>query len=424
MLGLRSHALIQQRSPAAAVDGLAAAYGLIMDNPGSAYNRGSACHAVSTPLHAALLFDPAVRLLRTAQRIHGYAGSGAGYATVEETMVLGTWALLLELLGDSDGANARFAACASAAVRAQRVCLDAGDQGQALQADALLQFAYQRLGCEPVDERALHAGVLGGAGRAALLPRLALVSVRAQEGDLEESRVGLLRIRQDAGRLGEPVPGWVALAWLAELEMGTRGGTESSRRWRELALGTLERLWRDREGRFEHLVARHGVAALSLQVASDHTRLWEDALTGVGNRRMLDDLLTAPGASALAIAFVDVDRFKAVNDDHGHDVGDDVLRRLAAVLRSLCRAGDAVVRYGGDEFVILMAEDGDVEALARRIRSVVGAVDWGALAPGLRIAVTVGTAAAGPDALGRADAAMLARRGVAAAGLAAGRIGE
>ena len=68
---------------------------------------------------------------------------------------------------------------------------------------------------------------------------------------------------------------------------------------------------------------------------------------------------------------IDVDHFKDINDDYGHQVGDDVLKRLGALLKTYTRKGDIVARYGGEEFVVLMAGVGikDAEALAEKLRS-------------------------------------------------------
>jgi diguanylate cyclase (GGDEF)-like protein len=70
---------------------------------------------------------------------------------------------------------------------------------------------------------------------------------------------------------------------------------------------------------------------------------------------------------------MDVDHFKAVNDTYGHDAGDDVLRHLAAVLRSFGRESDLVGRYGGEEFVVVMPETDaqDVRYAAERLRKLI-----------------------------------------------------
>jgi diguanylate cyclase (GGDEF)-like protein/PAS domain S-box-containing protein len=84
-----------------------------------------------------------------------------------------------------------------------------------------------------------------------------------------------------------------------------------------------------------------------------------DPLTGLANRRLLDELLEAGLAHAerdgltLAVAYIDLDGFKKVNDSHGHDAGDVVLCETARRLLSIVRTADVVARLGGDEFVIV-----------------------------------------------------------------------
>ncbi|HUF31826.1 MAG TPA: sensor domain-containing diguanylate cyclase [Acidimicrobiales bacterium] len=84
-----------------------------------------------------------------------------------------------------------------------------------------------------------------------------------------------------------------------------------------------------------------------------------DPLTGLANRRAFDDALEAEVARArragtpLSLVMMDLDRFKEVNDVHGHQVGDEVLRQLGVALATAARTGDVVARYGGEEFVIL-----------------------------------------------------------------------
>ena len=119
-----------------------------------------------------------------------------------------------------------------------------------------------------------------------------------------------------------------------------------------------EELWALRESRLtalrshsEHhrLVREHGaVAAQALQ----------DPLTGLPNRRALDlrlrEISTSANGQPCAIALIDLDRFKAVNDARSHAAGDAVLRAVASSLRTALRAQDLVVRYGGDEFVVVL----------------------------------------------------------------------
>ena len=79
-------------------------------------------------------------------------------------------------------------------------------------------------------------------------------------------------------------------------------------------------------------------------------------------------------AEELSAVFVDVDQFKQVNDCYSHAVGDEVLRRIAVILRTQCRSEDVPVRYGGDEFLILVfgggtAAEGVAERLHEAVRS-------------------------------------------------------
>jgi diguanylate cyclase (GGDEF)-like protein/PAS domain S-box-containing protein len=101
----------------------------------------------------------------------------------------------------------------------------------------------------------------------------------------------------------------------------------------------------------------------------------QDALTGLPNRTLLSDRLTAAIAAAgrhqerLAVLFFDLDRFKQVNDSFGHETGDRLLKSIASRLTATVRASDTVSRQGGDEFVILLTEvqRADVARVTRKI---------------------------------------------------------
>ncbi|WP_169583473.1 MULTISPECIES: sensor domain-containing diguanylate cyclase [Microbacterium] len=140
-----------------------------------------------------------------------------------------------------------------------------------------------------------------------------------------------------------------------------------------------------------------------------------DSLTGLHNRRFLNDrldaLLSGPHAS-LSVIFLDLDEFKAVNDTRGHDVGDAVLAAIGKRLARVARASDMVVRLGGDEFVIVCvgASEEDAEHVAARAIATVSepiAVQDAVL----RITASAGIVAANrttnaADLLAAADAAM------------------
>jgi diguanylate cyclase (GGDEF)-like protein len=122
-------------------------------------------------------------------------------------------------------------------------------------------------------------------------------------------------------------------------------------------------------------------AAIALENARLH-RIVErqalvDDLTGIANRRQCEDALTAEIAraerlgSTLTLVLADLDDFKAVNDVHGHAVGDDVLRKFAAALRSTVRDSDLAGRWGGEEFLLLLpgADATGGALLADRVRA-------------------------------------------------------
>jgi diguanylate cyclase (GGDEF)-like protein len=101
-----------------------------------------------------------------------------------------------------------------------------------------------------------------------------------------------------------------------------------------------------------------------------------DALTGLPNRRLLEDRAAQAFKAAnrtkqmVAILFLDLDYFKAVNDTHGHDVGDQLLKCVAVRLKELLRTEDTIARIGGDEFVILLpkvVEDQQATVAAEKI---------------------------------------------------------
>lgn len=115
---------------------------------------------------------------------------------------------------------------------------------------------------------------------------------------------------------------------------------------------------------------------LKEQVASYQTKLEEaeeiasrDALTGLSSRLYVEGQLERHMAAGtpFCVAIVDIDRFKKVNDDHGHVTGDELLKQFSTELRSACRATDVIGRWGGDEFILLF-DCGLSEAAAQAVR--------------------------------------------------------
>jgi diguanylate cyclase (GGDEF)-like protein/putative nucleotidyltransferase with HDIG domain len=136
-----------------------------------------------------------------------------------------------------------------------------------------------------------------------------------------------------------------------------------------------------------------------------------DALTGVYNRRFLEsrlvDELRRARAAGLptSLLFIDIDRFKWVNDTFGHDVGDRLLRDVANVVAAQLRAVDVVARFGGDEFVVILAETdraGSVAA-AMRLQEALGSSGLEALPQDCSLTVTIGAATSPEDGIGPAE---------------------
>lgn len=167
----------------------------------------------------------------------------------------------------------------------------------------------------------------------------------------------------------------------------------------------------------------HFLHALAHERASErHRRLAEvDHLTGAATRRVFETRVAALLAQAPergALLFFDIDRFKAINDTHGHAVGDRVLATFAQVVREAIEPGDVLARWGGEEFVLFLAEHDFVSGhrAAEAIRR--GFSERAVDGTGARLGVTVSVglaapALAGPDLarlVASADAAVYAAK--------------
>lgn len=110
-----------------------------------------------------------------------------------------------------------------------------------------------------------------------------------------------------------------------------------------------------------------------------------DPLTGINNRRKFDETLQdeikreARYKRGLALTILDIDHFKKINDNFGHDVGDQVLKRLARLIKTHAREADSFFRIGGEEFALLTYAESseDLTEAAERLRQLVEAHDFG-----------------------------------------------
>jgi diguanylate cyclase (GGDEF)-like protein len=224
-------------------------------------------------------------------------------------------------------------------------------------------------------------------------------AVLAAERRYADARHLLTAYWQEATRLRTPPfseDGAFLLARVAEAE----GRTADALRWyREV---------HERYGRAQYEVWVSRATAARLRIEQEallrRTRQLEydalsDPLTGVPNRRAFDaDLPRLVGdaqaaGSPLTLAILDVDRFKRVNDTHGHLVGDEVLRTVARLLHEHTEEADRCARYGGDEFVLaLPAPARDARGTVAGIVRAVARHRWSEVAAGLRVTVTAGLA--------------------------------
>jgi diguanylate cyclase (GGDEF)-like protein len=142
-----------------------------------------------------------------------------------------------------------------------------------------------------------------------------------------------------------------------------------------------------------------------------------DPLTGLFNRRYLQTRLAGELERArrvdsdVAVMMVDVDKFKSINDTHGHAVGDLILQHVSDILRRSVRLSDVCTRYGGDEFAIVVPESAHTAPQsAERIRQRIEGYLWRTVAPAVDVQVTVSVGVAiaergesAEDLIGRAD---------------------
>jgi diguanylate cyclase (GGDEF)-like protein/PAS domain S-box-containing protein len=165
---------------------------------------------------------------------------------------------------------------------------------------------------------------------------------------------------------------------MAELERPTRDIVQSVEfRFSERGGG-----WRSLEASVNHLVDNPDVGGIVLNCrditarkqdeATIRNLAYFDALTGLPNRMLFNDRIAQAlahsrrrGARSLSIMFLDLDRFKTINDTLGHGAGDELLRTAAARFSSVLRQEDTVARLGGDEFLFLLPGVDDVENAAR-----------------------------------------------------------
>jgi diguanylate cyclase (GGDEF)-like protein len=142
--------------------------------------------------------------------------------------------------------------------------------------------------------------------------------------------------------------------------------------------------------------------ALSIHRRDLHRMAQTDSMTGLLNRRAFEEILARELVrsnqigKSLAVLLVDIDRFKHVNDRWGHQAGDEVIRRVGDSLRKSMRPSDALSRFGGEEFMILLRDVNTEQSseIAGRLREEIA--DLTELPGEVRLTVSIGVAASHP----------------------------
>jgi diguanylate cyclase (GGDEF)-like protein len=225
-----------------------------------------------------------------------------------------------------------------------------------------------------------------------------------------------LRFRHAAVFTGLSVVTYVALAFSGVGGLDPRSVLDVVLLYSVASLVSLGVIWRndihDRRAFLANEQIKHQAVALTKANEELQRLLATDALTGVHNRRYLEQVLKAwsEGATGeaqpLGVLMIDVDHFKSYNDLVGHRAGDDCLRDVARAIVDNVRDGDIVTRYGGEEFVVLVpgVSEGASAALGERIRAAVEALELphprGRYAT---VSISVGVAAGAPDGGGALD---------------------
>lgn len=214
------------------------------------------------------------------------------------------------------------------------------------------------------------------------------------------------------------------MAELGQLTQNHQMAWQNRRKYHELAIQNAQQLAKDKlntalerrireldtqlmvlQTRQENVMLRQQSSADSELLQSLLHASLQDPLTGVGNRRLLDQEMPVlyqrcrDDQRPLSVLMVDLDHFKRVNDTFGHAVGDEVIRATAMILLQSCRGGDLIARFGGEEFVLLLpgAVGTTAVEVAERIRARVASYNWAQFHPLLQATCSIGVAELGDE---------------------------
>lgn len=372
-------------------DGLnyvARAWALLEVAPRGTVRYVSAMSSLCDAARAAELFELADECIRIVTEAFA-TGADPVYreaVLLQKAELLLEWGLRLEQIGRREEAAGLFARSVAT--------LDDWDE---LDASGPIGAALLAVGAAKTGRPELALDVIGkwlwpmreaGQKHEARLLHLAYGLVLRDRGDLPGAHREFLAADQLADLPIQHLLFRYELAQVAALESP---GLATQTMFRALT-NQLDLLWRlrlDRRTMLRQAVRRGELEAA--EARADRAAA-SDALTGLGNRRAFDRLMgELRGGGALLL--IDVDHFKGINDTFSHGVGDRVLGEIAQVLRDHCRQDEVAVRFGGDEFAMLLkTPPAEAARVAERIREVVVGHDWNAMAPGLRVTLSMGLA--------------------------------
>jgi diguanylate cyclase (GGDEF)-like protein len=390
-----------------AYDELARAVVLLEEIGDPGYAVGHAINAAVLALARLDLYELAVSWLARLREI-STALSDAMLATLyayNSGWLELNWACELELIGEFDAARTHYRATLAAfeAAPSGVYAIDRSYWPREVVVQAGAARAMLGAGADVVPELRAHLDAVAATERheATIVGYLGLARAHANEGAPEEA----LQYAARACSVGDTLPRLNVVAvrayWeYAELLRHLRGPDPTGQAYARLTSRLVRDRWNERRARVHSFDDRVATERVRDELRRRAAAYLTDPLTGLGNRRLIEirlpELLVESAATGrpLAVAFVDIDDFKSVNDELSHLVGDDLLRELAQEMRAALSPDDALARFGGEEFVIVLPSRGAdqafevVDTLRRRVEDRV----WNCLPHDRRIRITAGLA--------------------------------
>lgn len=238
-----------------------------------------------------------------------------------------------------------------------------------------------------------------GLGQEALIARSFQARALAAAGEVSAA-IAVIGAAADAVDTTALDPDIATLVHWTAIQISAAAGEPGGTAARRFGIAVSRRWWSERERSLWAVRNALALAQLGEEHQKERLAARHDALTDVGNRRAFDEWLDQARDSdwPVILLSIDIDEFKSLNDAFGHAYGDAILAAVARALKAHARADDLVARIGGDEFAVLVRDDGstDVAAISADVRSALIAVnDEGDFAIRPDIAVSIGAASTG-----------------------------